>query len=221
MPPNKEAKVFSVRSESKRLGPLSRLELIFLCCFAAFDASAAAMLYGSYREPNIPAPEIKSDWRPPVLDMAPPAQIKSAAADKETLTRPIFMKSRRPYVAKTSGAKSGSESAGGPTLPPGLALKAIVGQGRGKKRVFAVATAVRDGQWLKVGDVFEGWTLIAAQPLKVTFQHGDYVAEVAFDYALSATPPAEPARMVQARPQPFKGEGDALKPVGVIRNRAL
>ncbi len=178
------------------------------------------MLFISSLAPKIPAPEIGRDWRAPVLDTATTIEAKSASADEQTRTRPIFMKTRRPFVAKAGSAKDAPESAGAPSLPAGLSLRAIVSQGQKMKRVFAVSNATREGKWLKVGDEFEGWTVVAAQSLKVTMRKDEFVAELPFDYALSQ-PPGGGAKLAETRLQTKEAQDLALKPINAIRHGAI
>jgi hypothetical protein len=81
----------------------------------------------------------------------------SASDDAQTLSRPIFWKSRRP---RPIAAKSdrGDGFAGIPTAPAGLSLGAIIKSGA-SARAFVVSGEDPEGRWLALGESVQGWTI--------------------------------------------------------------
>jgi hypothetical protein len=203
--------------------PPTPLEAIFLCGFAVLDAAAAAFFAVSAREAATSVTEIKSEWRPPSLTLAAPPQIKPPTADQETLTRPIFSKTRHPFVTQAvKGEKSKVAGADAPTLPTGLALRAIVKLGGAKARIFVISKSLGDGKWLGVGDAIEGWSVEAIQPLNVVLRNGDHIAQVPFDYSDRAPANGVGAAhaLIEALPKGVPRDSGALKPVNAIRHGA-
>ncbi|HXY58093.1 MAG TPA: hypothetical protein VEH76_05890 [Methylocystis sp.] len=189
------------RAKRARLSPLDALVLGGLALFAA---GSFAYLLICALAPVTGEVSGKPDWRPPTAETPKgrPAGVFAGALESETLTRPLFDKSRRP-PAKTSQkqeAPTTSEAAlAGP--PAGMTLKGIVNQGR-DKRVFIVTASTPDGAWLKIGESLEGWTFDSVADARVTLTRAGQVAHLEFNYdeaSPGSAPPPQP--LAQQPPQ--------------------
>ena len=161
---------------SPRLSPLMLLLLGVLGVFVAF---AAVLAIRSIDQPVAIATESvqRPDWRLPTLAASGPIRSKAASADVETLTRPIFAKSRRPVVAQAPQSEAGAKSSEDVSPPAGLALAAIT-KFHGIKRAFIVSTSAPRGKWIDVGEQIEGWTIVDMEGSELTLKNNSRSARV-------------------------------------------
>ena len=195
----------------------SRLDLLAIFGLVAFDAAAGALLIFAFSEPTAASIEVSGIWRPPSLATTPAPEIKAQFIDFETLTRPPFMKTRRPFVAKAG--KESLSNMDGHTLPPGLAVKAIIKLGRSRTRIFMISTALAEGKWLDVGDTFDGWQVASVEPMTVALRSGDHVLQLLLEYGIRSADGAD-QNAVEARKQIAKQRDEALRPIKRIRHGA-
>jgi hypothetical protein len=153
------------------------------------------------------------DWTPPtlaVVDLEPP---KSPNADVETLARPIFTKSRRPTPKGPAGpARAAQEADAG--QPSGLTLTAVVRRGK-NAQAFITGGNNPDGDWRKVGDSIDSWTVSEISPTEVTLKSNGQSAKLKL-YDDKPQEPADPATAANPDPtavDPASGFGAAPAPV--------
>jgi hypothetical protein len=161
---------FYALMKSKRISPLMLAGLTPLALLTIFSAGfAVSALIMSFE----PASLAKSEWRPPTLSALAPPPSTPAGLDEQTLTRPIFTKSRRP---SSSARQASMEStAHTESAPPGFALGAIIGFGP-SKRAYLLGHGATAGEWLSVGEMFEGWTIAEIGELNLTLKSGARIA---------------------------------------------
>jgi len=137
-----------------RLSPLAAMLLALL---ATLDLAASAFALLSLIGPDDGASRPKMDWRPPSFVSPASGRAATASDDTQTLSRPIFWKSRRPRPIAGKPDR-GDGFAGIPTAPAGLLLGAIVKSGA-SVRAFVVSGEDPEGRWLVLGETVQGWTI--------------------------------------------------------------
>jgi hypothetical protein len=198
---------FRVLSNALRLSPLATMLLALL---ATLDLAALAFAVGAVVGADEgPAPP-RTEWRPPALLASAPSRAKVASDGGETLSRPIFWKSRRP---KPPTPADDERTARRPAASAaGLSLAAIVKTGA-TTRVFIVSSGSPDGKWLTRGETIEGWTVSEIGDIELTLVDGERSARLPL-YA--ETEAREPLRPEGARPDGrarMRGESQAPRPV--------
>ena len=198
----------------------SRLGWAALSALAVCIAGAGAFALSALCSPSIdaaaPATAL-SAWRAPRMAATGKASAKPAVYGDETLTRPVFAKSRRPF----KGDKPGKQETAAAQAPAGMALRAVVGFG-GKRRAFIVTSALAEGQWLGVGEALEGWTIAEMDRAFVTMKNGERSARLEIDYGapqVQSSPDAPPP-MVAAPPLPAPGNLQPQNRIRAIRDGA-
>lgn len=151
-----------------RLAPLTAAMLFTLAAINVWLLSL--MLQGS--------PELivsnNRQWTPNLARTAaaaPPA--RPTAAHGEILARPVFFKSRQPFVAPPPAPVPKPVSPPSPPVPadPGLVLGGIMIDGPAK-RAYLVDKASSQGTWISEGDTIGGWKLDTIDAAGVTLQQG-------------------------------------------------
>ena len=113
----------------------------------------------------------ESAWHPPATGGAAGYRTKPLAAFAQTLARPIFARSRRPYVAPVAAVAAAP--AAEPSLPvvpvaePAVTLAAvsILGENR---RALLVSKGHPAGRWMNLGDTFDDWKIATISPDRLT-----------------------------------------------------
>lgn len=162
---------------------LSPLMAAILGSLLISTLTAALYAYRSFVSPLVTDPASRLEWRVPTAVNVSTAISASNKVDTQTLTRPIFSKSRRPSPRNDQQASSKAPATlPPPPLPPGLSLKAIVILGK-NKNAFVVCNSLPDGKWMKEGETIQGWTITTMHDLNVILKNGDHSARLALDYA--------------------------------------
>jgi hypothetical protein len=160
---------------SLRFSPLMSMTLAALLLVNLTGAFALwqALLPGS---PGDAAPN--AEWRAPRLPQADAATKTDGDAYPQTLSRPLFSKSRQPSVVKSAAAAPALAAASSD-----LRLAAVVFSDD-THRAFVISASTPGGKWVALGDDIDGWTIARMQSEFVVLQNGD--ASV----ALKLYPPA-------------------------------
>ncbi len=147
---------------------LSPLMMMALGGLAATALGCAIFALSSFWAPTLAPPPANSEWRPPSLDADSADAGKAPSEDKETLSRPIFFKNRRPQPRPAAGAARAQ------TAQPaeGLSLGAII-KFRDAGRALVVTTASPEGKWLETGDNIDGWTVQSIERSELTLHNGE------------------------------------------------
>ncbi|BBU61761.1 hypothetical protein MSC49_16960 [Methylosinus sp. C49] len=148
---------------------LSPLAAMLLTSLAALDVAALAFALLAWIGPDDTASPAKSDWRPPSVLSSVSGPGPLAREDAQTLSRPIFWKSRRPRPIVAKSDREGF--AGIPTAPAGLSLSAIVRAGA-SARAFVVSSDDPEGRWLTPGESVQGWTIAEVGELELKLVNG-------------------------------------------------
>ncbi|WP_024880720.1 hypothetical protein [Methylosinus sp. LW3] len=148
---------------------LSPLAAMLLASLAALDVAALAFALLAWIGLDESAPPATSDWRPPSVLSSASGPAPLAREDAQTLSRPIFWKSRRPRPAVAKSDRDGF--AGIPTAPAGLAVSAIVRSGA-SVRAFVVSSDDPEGRWLIPGETVQGWTVAEVGELELKLVNG-------------------------------------------------
>lgn len=157
----------AARLAARRLSPLMSMSLAGL---GALVAAAAIFDVSVMLGAGAPVPP-HLDWRPPAF-VAPPPPQKPASADVQTLSRPIFSKSRRPSAAAAKPASSEAEKANPSAPPPNVIVSAIVKFGP-RTQAFVVSSTTPDGKWLAVGETVDGWSVDAIRSSEMVLKNGE------------------------------------------------
>lgn len=109
-------------------------------------------------------------WYPPSIGGGQGYRAKPLAAFAQTLARPIFSRSRRPYVAPVASPSAVAAvepvMAAAPVAEPVVTLAAVAINGQ-TSRALLVSKSHPAGRWMSPGDQVEDWTIstIAADRL--------------------------------------------------------
>ncbi|MFO1101357.1 MAG: hypothetical protein U1E20_00455 [Methylocystis sp.] len=155
-----------------RLSPLSTIILaVLLATTLMAGLFALAAIFGSNGlDGEVAAP----DWKPPTLTIGELDPPTPASADVETLSRPIFSKSRRPSKAKPQVEV---ELAPNAIAPGGLTVSAIV-TNKEAQQAYVVSQDTPEGAWRKVGDTVDSWTISRIDRHEIILKSGEQTASI-------------------------------------------
>ncbi len=147
------------------------------------------------------------DWKSPTLAIVELEPPKPDSADVQTLTRPIFSKSRKPFPK--SAARPASEAVVASTAPSGVTVAAIVRKGK-IAQAFVLSPDAPEGAWRKIGDTVDSWTIKAIAADELTLRNGGAAATLKLysDAAVDEPPdapnpsPLGPQGQTQSFPPP-------------------
>ncbi len=176
-----------------RLSPLMAGALIAL---GVFDLAGLAVLGRGILSVGFAEKEIRTDWRPPTLTQYEALATKPADADVQTLTRPIFSKTRRPYLSKDK--KQASPAAPIPAAPPTNLKLLGLAKYKDVQSAFIVSGSTPGGKWCAVGDEIDGWKVTRMQNSEVILQSDDRTVQI----SLYPEPSDHQTQETQERPQP-------------------
>jgi hypothetical protein len=196
------------------LSPLVGLGLALL---VMFDVAALAFAIGAVIvdvEANAP----KMDWRPPSVAPRGGDGTRAASEDVETLSRPVFFKSRRPPPAAKGRNSSAALPRSEPGLLDGVTLSAIVTTGE-TSRAFVISVSAPDGRWLGVGEDIDGWSVAEINSSELVLSNGRqstslplYPAPESFAGVTETQARDMPARGMPAREPPDREPPDRETP---------
>ena len=120
-------------------------------------------------------PDEASPRRAPVPLIAPKPSLAvfTPGEDVNTVTRPLFDKSRRPREFSDSGPTAASAGTGFQLLAVSIFDHSSA--------AFVTSSTTPDGKWLKDGDSFENWTLALIEPQQIKLRHDSDVIYVRFE----------------------------------------
>lgn len=156
-----------------RLSPLSAMILAFL--FATTLITGLFALFAIFGSIGLGGEVAAPDWKPPTVTIGELDPPKPASADVETLSRPIFSRSRRPSPkAKPQVAADLSPNA---IAPGGLTVSAIV-KNKEAHQAYVVSQDAPEGAWRKVGDTVDTWMISRIDRHEVILQSGEHTASI-------------------------------------------
>ncbi len=180
-----------------------------LTVFGLFDLAGIGALGVAFFPADQIEADVRSDWRPPLFDQNKSDAPSPSNADSQTLTRPIFSKTRRPFIAKATLPEL-REPREPLAPPPGLMLLGIVKHKAGQS-AFIVSSSTPKGKWCAVGDGLDGWKVTLVQDLEITLQSDARTVQLSLYPAPQNYPdPAphhdpNPGAQMQPHPQGWSG----------------
>jgi hypothetical protein len=190
--------------QQAHLSPLRAMVLAFLglSTFVSALFAAYAFLGSLGSNADVKAP----DWAPPTLAVGELDPPKPPNEDVETLSRPIFTKSRRPSP-KAAAPQVAPETGPISETPSGVSVSAIV-KNRDGAQAFIVSPESPDGAWKKIGDTVDSWTIATIAGAEITLKNGERAAKLKL-YAEEQAQPAPPEQPPQPEPpQPPPAPGN-------------
>jgi hypothetical protein len=166
-----------LKSKALRAAPLSRTRfspltaiMLALLVVAALGAGlfAAYAIFGPDGSDSVTT---VPEWKPPTLAIGELDPPKLAAADVETLSRPIFSKSRRPSP-KAAATPTAAEASEPVASPNGVVVSAIV-KNKKMSQAFVVSMDTPQGAWKKVGETIDSWTISAINRADLILKIGE------------------------------------------------
>jgi hypothetical protein len=142
-----------------KAAPLTKLCLLALGAVNAWLAASLLMGNGSARHAS-PA-SVTWTLRPPPERSADMPDAKPLNGYRETLARPLFQRTRAPFVPPASPPQPApSVPAPPPAANPGIALGGVIINGVLRK-AYLFSRGSPQGMWVGEGDSFMGWTVAA------------------------------------------------------------
>jgi hypothetical protein len=179
--------ILQVAIRPARLSPLMISVLGALLIFASLTGFYA---FHSIMSPLAIDPVSRSEWRAPTVANESAAASPAHLTDAQTLTRPIFSKSRRPDVHDDQHARESLSMASPPPLPTGLIVRAVVVLGENKS-AYVVCDSFPDGKWMKEGESIQNWTISAVHDLYLILKNGEHTSQLILDYSEKGLTPPE------------------------------
>jgi hypothetical protein len=149
------------------------LTLFGLAASTLLAVASTLFALWAFLAPEVVEAAAAVDWRAPVFDGKAAAHA-AFGDDSQTLTRPIFVKTRRPAAPSATAAPVVGEPAAPAT---GVVVSAIVAA-KGARRAFLATPSNPDGAWLSVGDSFAGWTVAKIESTRVEVKNGAQSAQL-------------------------------------------
>jgi hypothetical protein len=109
------------------------------------------------------------EWHPPAFVAQEAISHPAAANDVQTLTRPIFSKTRRPAPA-ASGAAAPKQQAAEAVIT-GLQVAGIA-KAAHAKRAFILSPSTPNGDWFAAGETIDAWTITTIGDTELTLKSG-------------------------------------------------
>jgi hypothetical protein len=134
---------------------------------------------------NDPAPVAAPAWNPKLPDAAEDSPVaRPIQAYRETLVRPVFFKTREPYVPPPPRPIAAPAPAALPKPPPavvdpGLIVGGvIISRDVRKAYVYGKTDSHGHGTWVSEGEVLTGWKVVAIDSGGVKLQQQDRTIEL-------------------------------------------
>jgi hypothetical protein len=181
-----------------------------LTVFALFDLAGIGAFGIAFFPADRIETDFRADWRAPLFEQSKSGAPRPENAVPQTLTRPIFSKTRRPFIAK--GNPPELREAQEPLVPPpGLMLLGVVKHKAGQS-AFIVSSSTPKGKWCGIGDGVDGWKVTLVQDLEITLQSGARTVQLSLYPAPQYYPNPEPhhdpnpGAQMQPHPQGWSGK---------------
>jgi hypothetical protein len=138
-----------------RLSRLPRWRIIVISFAISSVVLAATYAVRAVLRSAPPLPALVNGWRAPTTARLQIGSLaKSNASYEETLSRPIFSRSRRPQNLEETGELQADNA----LSEPEFSVAAVV-QYNGIRRVFVIGGDAPEGAWRSAGEKIEGWTI--------------------------------------------------------------
>jgi hypothetical protein len=131
---------------------------------------------------STPPPVERVEWKPKVSAPGEPiAPAKQMARYQQTLARPLFFKTRAPFVAPPPPPPPIQAARPAPPAPvfvdPGFSVGGIIISGVIRK-AYLLKPPERNGAWVREGEEFMGWKLQSISPGIAKLQLNDRMLEL-------------------------------------------
>jgi len=172
----------TLKSWTQNVAPLAQARLspsmsIILAFLLATMVSAGLFAIYAILGPEGGEMEVKApEWTPPTLAVVKLDQPKTAADDVQSLSRPIFSKSRRPSP-RSVPARAEPVAAPIARNADGLTVYAIVKK-ENTSQAFIISAEEPEGAWKKIGDTVDTWTISSIDAAELTLKNGDRSAKL-------------------------------------------
>lgn len=151
-----------------------------------FTLACGAMAYWLWNQPvPVPADRPITVWEPPPLaEIVVAPNVSAATVFPETFARPIFLPTRRPYVAPPEENLPPEIDAALLTLPqaaaPDVSLLVLKGirLNEGNQQALVLSATSPAAQWLSLGSEIEGFRLVEIGDDRVTLEAGQQRVEI-------------------------------------------
>jgi hypothetical protein len=146
----------------------------------------------------------KTEWRAPSAVEAARTVAVESPLDEQTLTRPIFSKTRRPQPGESRAELP--KDAPPPAAPPpaGISVKAVVITGKAKT-AFLTWDAFPEGKWIREGETILGWTISSVNELDLVLNNGEQSSRLIIDYSENGSmQPESPNSKAAAEPDAIR-----------------
>ncbi len=151
-----------------------------------FALACGVVAYGLWIQPvPLPANRSMTVWEPPLLaDNVAVLDVPASTDFSETFARPIFLPTRRPFVAPPEEVLPPEIDAALMTLPQAAAPDAsvLVLKGirlnEGSQQALVLSAASPTAQWLSLGSEIEGFRLVDIGDDRVTLEAGPKRVEI-------------------------------------------
>lgn len=111
-------------------------------------------------------------WSPNLPQATAAAPVERSESAGDVLARPVFFKSRQPYVAPPPAAPKVATPLTAPVVvDPGFTLTGIAIDGAAK-RAYLVNKADARGAWVSEGDAISGWSVDVVDATSVVLRQG-------------------------------------------------
>jgi hypothetical protein len=154
---------------SPRIAPLA---LIGLLALAGLNAWLVVVVTADHDPKEDIRVAVSERSRLPLLAEAPPYSSRPISAYGQTLAKPVFFKSRLPYVRPPPAPQPPPKPAFAPPpapVDPGLVLGGIM-IANGVRKAYVFKKGDSRGAWLSEGDAVMGWKLEALDTMSAKLQ---------------------------------------------------
>lgn len=161
---------------------IAPLQVGILGALSLSTISAAYFALSSIFSPFSPGVIAKAEWHAPgALETARTAAAPSGH-NEQTLTRPIFSKTRRPQAAESQAGLTKDAPTQAAPLPAGISVRAVAIAGKARS-AFLIWDASPEGKWVREGEPIQGWTVSSVRKLDLILQSGERSSRLTIDYS--------------------------------------
>jgi hypothetical protein len=141
----------------------------------------AMLMRGHVQESEVQSPATAAGRPPsPAMSDSKPPESKPISSYPQTLARPVFFKSREPYVPPPPAPPPLPQPAATPPptpVDPGLALGGVAIMD-GTRKAYIFSKADMRAAWIAEGEIILGWTVEAIDAMTAKLQQADRSIEL-------------------------------------------
>jgi hypothetical protein len=142
----------------------SPLMLMTLAALAAIDLVGALALHRALFPAERGEEGVRAEGRKLRLTQIEGEAVKPARVYSQTLSRPIFAKTRKPFVTNAAIAA--------PAAPPQDFRLAALASFGSHRRAFIISGSSPRGVWKSVGERIDGWAITQMEPAAIIMEDG-------------------------------------------------